>query len=330
MEVFVSDNYFEHLEHLLAESAKDLLSERPTNIKRIYTLLCSLPVNTDADKKDILKIIKANVGNKEFRSFKESVIFRGLKNGLNKNEFPLDKQSFSNPSAFYFMDGEEDSVEKNAGIVYKTKKYDGSKFYGNCDRNIVVEKGNWNLISNSIPPTNAMLIIDPFLLKPFTKVQNFEKFLEKFTGQCTSIPFHLSIILKTEKIIMGNAQLICTRQRIEEFVSFLNTKKNLLAEVIVMNDMDEYDNRQRDRNFYTNYTAINVGHPFEKDKTTFNQSFLGYEIDPHLIQNNYRIQKRDLLKWKEKIAQLGEFDQAGQRLIWQTKPFTNRLFQNLT
>ncbi len=318
MECYVSQNYFPKLEELLISATQDILSGKASNLNVIFQLLSALTLNIDIKDLDIKKYAKSLVGNKEYNSFKDRIISNAIKNHRLKTcNFENWESKINNLSAFYFMNSEQtEGFSKTNGVVCKGNEYNGESFYEDCTVANLPIKGDWAPIINSIPPVNAMLIIDRYIFgNPFLiKLESLHDFIKVYKNNL-EIPFHLSILFsrnidKKRNIITPSPGEI---QNAFDNLSQINNLEIRFYDSKIPIPID-------DRLIYTNYTSGNIGHPWVKKETRFTQDFLGGEISSEKIRRNYEIYREELLRWNS-------FLNKANHEIWETSKFNNRLFQ---
>ncbi len=321
MECYISQDYFAKLEELLISAKEDIFSGKATNLNVIFQLLSALPLNIDIEDRDI-ENAKALVGNKVYTSFKDRIITNAINNvKLNNSYFKDDDTKINNLSAFYFMNSEQtEGFSKKNGVVCKGNEYKGESFYEDCTVVNLPIKGDWAPIINSIPPVNAMLIIDRYIFgKPFsTKLESLLNLIKLYKGDLT-IPFHLSILFSSEG--KKNGTINTTSSQIKYAFDELSKIKNI--EIRIYSDKNIPID---DRLIFTNYTSGNIGHPLVKKETRFTQNFLGGETSSEKIRQNYKIYREDLLNWNSFLNGIPSFLGTVQT-IWETSEFNNRLFQ---
>jgi hypothetical protein len=318
MEVYVTEKYFDIFESLLVKAAKDILSNTPTNINCIFQLLSSLPLKVNISDTEREKY-QAILGNKQYTTFKDRIISYAIKNQRLYND-EYDYTSINNFNAYYFLDIDdtENPGLKN-GIVVKDKTFDGTDFYADCTVTHQEIAGDFNLLVNNIPPTNAMLIIDKYIFgHPFvTKLERLISFLNLYKKQELSIPFHLTILCSYQ----NGRQTVCTPAQIQAAFERLSEIENLYFQIIIDDNIP-----QDDRLIFTNYTKGNIGHPFDNRETVFNQKFLGFENSAEKITKNYKVFVDNLKKWKTFIN--GVPKQMGAiTMKYANNEFINRLFE---
>jgi hypothetical protein len=103
----------------------------------------------------------------------------------------------------------------------------------------------------------------------------------------------------------------------------LSTLENIEVELILLKR-----NIPRDRVIYTNYSIIDIGHPFETTdiqnrKTVYNQMFIPQNNDFVKIKNKIDGFKNILNDWKKTINGILKSDKM------QTNPFKNRIFSEV-
>lgn len=312
MKVFIENQYFNLLDKILESSYNEFAHKKIANINSLIHLFTALPVYCDINIEEIKTITDNVSGNKNFTSLKEIVITQAIKNQTlklyNTKSIPIEDHS-----AFYFYFNKSISkAGEEKGVFAKDIEFDGSDCLNNF---LVVDKSvknDWEILKTSIPPCNAMLIIDKYVFShPFKiKIEGLLKFLKLYKGKLKD-PFHLSIIYSDEK-----AGVRISKEKDIDF-AFTNIKElgNVELEFIADNNIPTDD-----RLIFTNYTSGNIGHPFGKHNTRFNQKFLGFGNDGFEIMRNYKEYKRRLSSWFEFIQNV---DNCNRRT---SSNFKNRLF----
>lgn len=314
---YIAQEYFEKIDKLLIDAKDDILTNKPSNINILFQLLSALPISTNIEEQEVKKYAKGIFGNKKYTSFKEIIISNAIKNQrLNICHTP---ENIENYNAFYFLDNEAgDQTGYLNGIAIKDKTYDGTDFFNDCTVVDLPIENDWLGITDSIPPCNAMLIIDKYIFgNPFEeKLSSLKSFIEMYKAD-TQIEFHLSILFSQE-----NNGTICTPAQIERAFNELCSINKLELQLLS-------DNRipTRDRLFFTNYCSGNIGHPHDSGSTRFNQLFLGREDSKEKIRRNYNYYTAELKSWHSFIQRVP--DRMGQiQTRWISSDFTNRLFQS--
>lgn len=313
---YIAQDYFGKIEELLVNAKEDILTNKPSNINILFQLLSALPISTNIEEQEVKKYAKGIFGNKKYASFKDRIISNAIKNQrLNICHTP---ENIENYNAFYFFNNEAgEQIGNSNGIAIKDRAYDGSDFFNDCTVVDLPIENNWLGIADSIPPCNAMLIIDKYIFgNPFEeKLSSLKSFIEMYKAN-TQIKFHLSILFSQE-----NNGTICTPTQIETAFNELCSINNLELQLFS-------DNRipTRDRLFFTNYCSGNIGHPHDPGSTRFNQLFLGREDKKEKIRRNYKTYTEELNFWHSFIQRVP--DRMGQiQTKWVSSNFTNRLFQ---
>lgn len=321
MECYISQDYFPKLEELLTSAKDDILTERATNLNVLFQLLSALPLNIDLKDLDIKKFAKSLVGNKTYTSFKDRIIINAIKNQKLKTcHLEGLETKINNLSAFYFFnsdDASEFSITK--GIVCKGLDYKGNSFYDDCTvADLPINKG-WELVKDTIPPTNAMLIVDQYLFSipnQERKLQNLIEFIELYKGKL-EIPFHLSILFSAT----NRYNELCSPLYIQQAFQKLSEIPNTKIQLFIHNYIPRHD-----RLIFTNYTSGNIGIPFDDRETRFTQNFLGRENSSAKILRNYRNYENDLIFWYTFLNNI-PYNIGNVQTKWESSKFTNRLFE---
>lgn len=330
MEVYISEKYLDKVESLLSKPStiQEIISGEQTNLHAVYNLFSALPLITDLSDAKLEEMTRKLIANKEFKTIKDQLLFHALKqnrlyNGYNQTAFSEDK----NLSAFFFIDEEDkEDTEKTFGVVIKDQNCGFDNFYSSYTHAGTSINDNWEPILHTIPPTNAMLIVDPYIFKSNRrldtrdKVNNLLDFIETHSKNI-KIPFHVSIVFKDS---FADNELPIDTDIIDNVLEHISSLGNCEVELIVVPRYVHV----HDRLIFTNYTTINIGIPFESRETLYNQNFLGVEYDSRKVTENYRIYIKELLKWKSAIRNRPEFE-WGRRQKWKTSKFENRLFRNI-
>lgn len=318
MKVYIPMSYFSVFESLIRSAKDDFFSGKAINLNLIFHLFNSLPIRSDISNVEIKKIAKSLIGNKQPSSFKEQIIWTALKNQRLSNSINFNDLSFlKNLSAFYFLDYESTSdLAKYKGIACFGNKFSADYFFNNCNISDLKISNSWDEIEKYLPPTNALLIIDPYIFTPdkniaFKKIESLVKFIELYKAEI-SIPFHLTIFSQIGEDGFSLDFLNKTFEKLKRI-------PNCQIQICLNKKLPTSDRR-----FFTNYTSGNIGHPFDRD-TVFNQNFLGVNTESHKIRSDYRQYQLELEKWslcyKNTPKNLGLI-----QCKWETSEFVNRLF----
>lgn len=313
---YIAQDYFEKIEKLLIDAKNDILTNKPSNINILFQLLSALPIATNIEEQEVKKYAKGIFGNKNYTSFRDRIISNAIKN--QRLKICHTPENIENYNAFYFFNNEAgNQIGNSNGIAVKDRAYDGSDFFNDCTVVNLPIENNWQAIAGSIPPCNAMLIIDKYIFgHPFEeKLRSLKSFIEMYKAH-TQIKFHLSILFSQE-----NYGTICTPDQIEKAFNELRSISNLELQLFSDNKIPT-----KDRLFFTNYCSGNIGHPHDKGQTRFNQLFLGREDRKDKIRRNYNIYMEELKSWHSFIQRIP--DRIGQiKTKWMSSDFTNRIFQ---
>jgi len=313
MENYISQDYFSKIEELFISAKQDILSGNVTNLTALFQLLSALPLNINLNDLDIKKFAKSLLGNKAYTSFKDLIIINALKNQQLKS-YKSETFDIKNLSAFYFLNinnGHE--IAQTHGIACKGLDFNGEEFYDNCTITDEPITDNWEPIAKSVPPVNALLVIDKYIFDyPFEKkIKSLIEFIKLYKGNL-QIPFHLTVLFALNH---GDQNLI--KKAFQLLSEIGNIEVQLYA---------DHNLPSSDRLIFTNYTSGNIGHPFDGRDTRFSQNFLGRDNNVERIRNNYKNYKRDLIKWNSVINNIpGSFGVMQSK--WETSTFTNRLFE---
>ena len=262
--------------------------------------------------------------------------------GGNPEEFPSKFTTVDDFNGFYFITSENgQNVERHYGVLCKGRDFDGKDFYKNATETNLQFSTPSEIKKCSIP-SNAAIVLDPYLFKGKGKIENLIEVLRAVTNECF-INYQVTIITSSLKQVykkdLGRSvwQREVQPYRIAEGIEKLS-KAGFETQVFVLNQDSKFTNkygRKRDRKIYTNYTTISIGHPFEKDETYFSQQFLGGYNDEERIKTNYDRFRKEIQMWKNVIYELPvkkDFDDfKDEQLIFTTKnksEFINRLFDN--
>jgi len=319
MENYINQDYFSRLEELMTLSVGDIQSGKVSNISAIFLLLDALPLNIDLNEEDIEKYALSMRTNEPYRSFQDRFVRNAIKNKqLMTREIAVDNSNINNLSAYYFLNNSNtNELEKSKGIVCKGLDYKGEAFYDNCTLTDLPIQ-TWEPIRESIPPVNAMLIIDKYIFsKPLKiKIQSLIDFVTLYKANL-EIPFHLSILFSSE----NHGKSHVTQAQIDEVFQTISSIRNLEVTLYLDNSIPVDD-----RLVYTNYTTGSIGHPFDVRPTRFSQNFLGRENSSANIIRNYTNYRKDILFWNSFISKIPR--SMGQvKTKWESSDFTNRLFE---
>ena len=242
----------------------------------------------------------------------ERECFRNILTNLNINEC----RNIPDHSGYYFST--DSLLEKNAdynGVVIISKDYLGLDFYNKqTAAHLVLDSSDYSVLKERIPPCSAMIIYDKYLFYPLDlKLNNLIKFINLYTLK-SKIKFHLTLItsLNSEDSIEIN--------EIEHVLNILNSN-DLFCEIIINNDL-----LVSDRLIFTNYSIGNIGHPFHKYETVFNQNFLGTGINTNEIKSNYLYYKTELKKIYMMISRCKNKQVNNALVLSPDINFKNRIF----
>jgi hypothetical protein len=316
MQVYIPSLYFSVLENLLVKV--DVINGVSTGLIGVIQLFNAMHIFTDISNIEFQEMVKSINNNKTSPSLKDLIIRNAIKDQrLTITSDFKELTPIQNLSSFYFLNIENAiEITKNNGIVCVGDDFEANTFYANCNVSDLKITNSWNEIKNYLPPTNAMLIVDPYIFtpdkkSPFKKIESLVKFIELYKADI-SIPFHLTIIAEIGK--EGGTS---------DFLNKAFDKLKMITGCQVQICLS-YRLPTSDRRFFTNYTSGNFGHPFDRD-TVFNQNFLGASDNLNKIKLNYRQYKSELEEW------LSFFNES-PKLIgvtqckWETSEFVNRLF----
>lgn len=318
MENFISQDYFPKLEELLVSATADILSGNATNLAALFQLLSALPLNIDLKELDVKKYAKSLIANKAYTSFKDRIVMNAIKNQQLKL-CSLEGFEITNLSAFYFFNTiNVDEISQTHGIVCKGLDYTGDEFYDDCTVADLPIDETWEQVKKTIPPVNAMLIIDQYIFgNPFPgKLASLIEFIKLYKANL-KIPFHLSILFSSEK----KGSTICNYAQIIKAFEKLSEINNLEIRFYLDNSIPKPD-----RLVYTNYTSGNIGHPFAPNDTRFSQNFLGRANKAVKITTNYTNYKKEVLYWNNFLNTIPSYI-GSMSTKWETSAFINRLFE---
>jgi hypothetical protein len=308
MHVYIEAEYFEVIEKQYENEKGNFFSKSANNLRAVFNLLTELKMETTVPNNEIVKFAKGLAGNKTYSSLKDVILTQSIKNQHLKTVDSIDE--VRDRSGFYFV---KTNISPGANVIVKDSSFDFQHFYENCTVNGFTFDGDIRALNQFVPPTNAMIISDPYIFDdPFEiKISKVCEFVNMFKAECNNIPFQLTILTKTE-----NANR--ARNGFEE----LSKIKNLEVQLIILSR----NAISHDREIYTNYSYMNIGLPFLNQKTNFNQNFLAVENDPGQINRNYANYKGRLEEIYKKIENtprhIGHVQQR-----WENAEFTNRLFK---
>lgn len=314
MNVYIEDDYFDVLEKLRASLPHDTFTNnKAQNLKSIYNLLLSLNINTDIKYEKLTANFKNRIGDKDYKTIKELVLFTALKSPTSKIHAEVNFNTINDYSGFYFTKNINYTLNAPGyGIVYKDENFDSANFYENCTVADLKFKGDINALKDFVAPTNAMIIADNYLFEDPAKLPHLINFIKLFKAKLSEIKFQVSIFSHS-----SNATLVTN-----VFKQIQEIDPNIQVEIILTSNKTVI----RDRQIYTNYTTMNFGHPFEEKETHFSQNFLGVENDVSRIKINYANFISHLKMYKQKID--GTPETFGiTKMKWKSEEFTNRLFE---
>ncbi|MBK8329320.1 MAG: hypothetical protein IPL09_07590 [Bacteroidetes bacterium] len=308
MNVYIDAEYFEVLEKQYEAEKGNFISTSANNLRAVFNLLTALNMHTTISHNELVKYAKGLAGNKNYSSLKDVIISQSINRQKLNRISSIEKVVDYN--GFYFV---KNKFPEANNVIVKDETFDFKSFYENCTVPVYSYTGDIAELKQFIPPANAMIISDPYIFDEPSdvKIGKVRDFLNLTKAECRDIPFQLSILTRTENINQ-------VRRGFEE----LQQIDNLEIQIITLSRRE----CERDRNMFTNYTAITIPHPFENNRTTFNQNFLAVENDVLRISTNYISYKNQLNEIESKINTTPEYIGVVQHR-WENAKFTNRLFK---
>lgn len=306
MNVYIEAEYFDLMAEFFEREKHNFSSAITNNIRVLINMFSGLKINTTLNNNDIVKFAKGMAGDKNFSSMKDIIISRAIKNQtLNTVKEITEIKDFN---GFYFT---KNSLANNFNVVSKDKEYNFAKFYDHCNQNGFQFNGDVTKLSNFISPTNAMIIVDPYIFDGDLKdkLGLLIEFVNLYKSDLSGISFQLTILTKgTNENNFNNA------------FAELSEIENIEIEIV------KFDRLEHDREIFTNYSFLNIGVPFVKKNTNFNQNFLAIEHDVSKIQLNYSQFREKLSTIKNRVdnqpAKIGLV-----KYKWSNINFSNRLFE---
>lgn len=261
MNVFIDDGYLELLEEKFAEEGKNLSlnSNVFTNIKQIYNMLCGLKIKTNIPHQEIEKIVKGNKGEKNYDTFKNSILSIAIKN--QSIEMVRDKTLELGTFHFFNKSTKEVSTfEKYESVIVK----DNMDSYEDLsvDHSSDIEGPFYKHIQYKEKAT-ALVICDPYIFgnPTETKLENLKQFIDVYNNKSPKIKFQITIV---------------TGQ--DESTTLIESRFKALSELNCEVQIIRISKPNRERKIYSDYFNMSIGHPFEDKKTTISKRFLGYGI----------------------------------------------------
>ena len=243
-----------------------------------------------------------------------------------------DLEIANNLSDLYFIHNRNsDRLTQQYGIIAEDSQLKQSVFWRETAIN--QDWQNWSDYSKFNLPSNAMVIIDPYI---FTSVEKLESLLELLN---ICVPqnishFQLTIIsaLK-EKVIRGKRIIERSLQNVNKFRdAFL--KMGIQYDIILLDSDFQHlfprNQKLHDREIITNYASLTFGLPF-MGKTKYSQLFIGAMDNAGTCQQKKIRIEQNLKTWKTIIDKVPIRNRKTRRRHrWKSKSsFTNRLFDNL-
>jgi hypothetical protein len=291
----------------------------------------NIKIVTNFNEEEIISNYSLNIGNKKFKTIKDSIIHKLIKNGYAYDD--LKCISEVDCKSFLFIDNT--CIAKiDDGIIEVNFDQHKQEFYLNSILTQRTFKNEYEEIKKYIPTCNSLLYIDPYIVEGNEDVrrvknENFIKLLKSFIKPGLNVKFHLTILSKLGQWDHKTKKFnIIQEQNIEDLILNIQKLDNLEFELYLAENLyygSDIRNRYRDRVFYTNYTKGSFGHPNDGKTTYFNQNFMAISTD---INRDYDDYLMELKTWSSFIKKIPD-------TIFNTKTkygnliLLNRLFETL-
>jgi hypothetical protein len=275
--------------------------------KIIRFLNSKLNIVTNIDQVEVKNCYSNNIGTKEFKTIKDSIIHKLIKNGYAYND--LKEISKVDCKSFLFTDN-SCSTNIDDGIIEVNFDKQKEEFYLNSIVTQRTFKNEYEELEKYVPICNSMLYIDPYILegkKEDRKIknENFIKFLKAFIKPLQNVNFHLTIISKLGQYDRNKKEfVVVNEQNIKDLLFALQKINNLEYELFLAENLfygSDFQDRYRDRVFFTNYTKGSFGHPNDGKTTYFNQNFMAISTDVDKDYNDYLKELKVWLNFINKI-----------------------------
>jgi hypothetical protein len=294
MEILVSNIFLDQL----SKFREDAFTSNDENkillsVKLARFLNSNIDIATNITAEEVSRIFSNSKGNKEFRTIKESVIHKLVKNDYYYDE--MNDISEIDCKSFLFTDNKCHSNVDNGMIELNFEK-GKTEFYLDSTVTQRTFKNEYEDIRKYIPKCNCMLFVDPYIIEGNEsdrkiKNENFIKLIQLFIKRDLNIKFQLTIITKIGQWNRMAKKLdIVPIQNIKDLVSKLDKLNNLEFEIYLVEKLyfgTDSQDRFRDRNYYTNYTKGSLGHPNDGKTTYFNQNFMAISADVNKDYDDY-------------------------------------------
>lgn len=300
-----------------------------SNLEKISTLFMALQVKPIILQEELEIIYNKKKNNENLKHHEQWMI------NLHKQSMSsVSNLDLISNSDFYFLNSPKvENIEHKFGVIVKGLDFDGTDFYNKASHAINLPLKNWSDFKDHLLPTNAILIIDPYIFgNPFKiKLKKLKQFIGLIKSHIQE-EYHITIITSTHKlknkIWVEDITLETIEEALEEF-----KKEDIYVEIYAYNQDEIFmkkHGKNRDREFFTNYSTITIGHPFDNTETKITQNFLGHSNDIKRIKTNYDNYQRDLKKWLNIINDIKKIEATSNlKLSWRTKKFSNRIFENI-
>ena len=310
MEIIVSNIFLDKLTAFRKnafsneDDNKILLSSKITRL-----LNSNINIVTNITEEEVDRCFTSNLGEKEYKTIKDTIIHKLIKNGYDYDE--MNDISKIDCKTFLFTDN-TCLTNIDDGIIELNFDKNKSEFYLDSMLTQRTFTNEYEEIKQYIPPCNCMLYIDPYLLEGKAKErkvknENFKKLIHSFINGDLNVKFHLTILTKLGQFNYHTKEFVVVpEENINDLKTTLDEDDSIEYNIYLIDQLyygKDYTNKFRDRIFFTNYTKGSIGHPNEEKTTYFNQNFMAISTD---INRDYNDFFRELKYWQSFINRIPE------------------------
>ena len=301
---YVSDHFLDRLGSRRDELSQlseisnfeELIPNELKSKERILTLLLNSIVITDLNENDLidLRIWFKKLGSKGINNCKEAVYFKAIKsNRLKLSQFTFFKssreedlvnadllmQSTLKYNAIYFLDDNQANCRKASlkyGLSSYGKDYDFKDFFS------AASVANYGItpeleeLKELHLDANSLVIIDKYIFCDSTskspKIPNVINAVKAFMNESLGIKFQLDILTENN----NNNKLFS--KKANELLAGLGGSDKISIHIYSPISLKE-----NDRFLLTNYSFINLGHPFDRASFMSSSIYLSQENKENLI-----------------------------------------------
>jgi len=244
---YLSNKYIRKIKDIENEAWETKSMEKIDSIQRCCDLLTKgFRINTDMEIMDLERIVSdSNTG--IYNSEADRVLISAFRNDT---IHPCDFANLQNlPHNIYLADNDVNQPY-DQGVISSINPIEFSKNLKSWSSSILGIKKNDNYTNITFPPSNALILIDPYLIES-KKIDKLIEFVGNLRSNKLSPKFHLTIF---SNISYGKDAAVLN------FKNTLDQLINLEYEIILVNKIFT-DNRV----FISNYNFGSFSHPFDRD-----------------------------------------------------------------